>query len=77
MKNKSGQVAVAVTVNRIAVVVALCVISSAAAGRAQMPFVAVSGGATIGDLVGGGVSTDSRWGGTAGVSVGFRNWTTS
>jgi hypothetical protein len=74
MKNKSGQAVLAVQVNRIAVVVALCVIASAAAGSAQMPFVAVSGGATVGDLMGGGESTDSRWGGTAGVSVGFRSW---
>ena len=32
----------------------------------------ISGGATLSDFAGGGVSTSSRWGGTAGLGLGFR-----
>jgi hypothetical protein len=35
-------------------------------------FIALSGGATVGDLAGGGFSTSSRWGGTAGLQGGIR-----
>lgn len=41
---------------------------------AQMPFAAISGGATTGDLYGGAVNTRARWGGTAGLMFGVRNW---
>jgi hypothetical protein len=39
---------------------------------AQRGFGGVLGGATLGDLRGGGINTSSRWGGTAGIFVGFR-----
>jgi len=40
----------------------------------QISFVGLTGGATLGDLYGGGVNTDARWGGTVGVTAGVRNW---
>ncbi|KPK03330.1 MAG: hypothetical protein AMS20_10810 [Gemmatimonas sp. SG8_28] len=50
------------------------VLVATTAVQAQGAFVAVSGGATLGDLYGGVVNTDSRWGGTAGISLGYRNF---
>jgi hypothetical protein len=49
-------------------------IGLAVPAAAQGPFAAISGGATVGDLYGGAVNTDSRWGGTAGIAFGIRNW---
>lgn len=59
---------------RIGPVALLFALFTVSAARAQGGFVAVSGGATLGDLYGGAVNTDSRWGGTAGVSLGYQNW---
>ena len=62
------------SMNRIAVLLLVTVFSIPTVGEAQR-YVALSGGATVGDLgTGTSTSTDSRWGGTAGVSVQFVNW---
>jgi len=56
---------------------ALLCIGLATAGSAeaqQRVSVGITGGATVGDLYGGGVNTDSRWGGTVGVTAALRNW---
>lgn len=53
----------------------LVFLSLAQPAHAQVPFVGVSGGATVGDLFGGGINTSSRWGGTAGLFVGARTTT--
>jgi hypothetical protein len=55
-------------------VLALLGPAGAAAQGVAQTYVGVSGGATYGDLYGGAVNTDSRWGGTAGVFVGARTW---
>jgi hypothetical protein len=49
-------------------------IFAAPATAQQAKFVALSGGATYGDICCASVNTDSRWGGMAGVMVGMRNW---
>jgi hypothetical protein len=59
---------------RVTSLLVAVVLATATSGAAQVPFVTLSGGATVGDLVGGGTSTASRWGGAAGVSVGLRTW---
>jgi len=38
------------------------------------PFYGITGGATVGDLRGGSVNTDARWGGTVGITAGVRSW---
>ncbi len=40
--------------------------------HAQKQFVGITGGATLGDF--GSVSSNSRWGGTAGITLGYRNF---
>jgi len=56
-------------------IVALLAASPALAQNGLETFLGVLGGATVGDMSGGGISTDSRWGGTAGLFVGLRtNW---
>jgi Outer membrane protein beta-barrel domain len=40
--------------------------------QAQKQFVGITGGATVGDF--GSVSSNSRWGGTAGITLGYRNF---
>lgn len=56
---------------------------AAAAGFALLPttaaaqnsrFAGISGGATLSDMRGGLTNTNSRWGGTAGLFVGYRSW---
>jgi hypothetical protein len=56
----------------LTVVFSLLVASPVLAQRAGAMFGGVSGGATVGDLFGGSVNTDSRWGGTAGLFTGWR-----
>jgi len=46
--------------------------ASPALGQRGEAFVGVSGGATLSDLKGGSVDTNTRWGGTAGVMFGYR-----
>ncbi len=53
---------------------AAMLIATAPAAAQEETFVAISGGATVGDLYGGVVNTNSRWGGTAGIALGYRNW---
>ena len=63
-------------IGKTAVALSLALSLSLAPGaeaEAQQLFVGVTGGATYGDLFGGGINTDSRWGGTAGLTVGYRN----
>jgi hypothetical protein len=52
----------------------LTLVSMTSPVSAQRTLLAVSGGATIGDLSGDGVDTPSRWGGTAGVIVAHQGW---
>lgn len=40
----------------------------------QERFAGLAGGATLTDIAGPGFSTDSRWGATAGLLVGYRRW---
>jgi len=56
---------------------------AAAAGLSLLPataaaqnsrFAGISGGATLSDMRGGVTNTNSRWGGTAGLFVGYRSW---
>jgi len=56
---------------------------TAAAGLTLLPataaaqnsrFAGISGGATSSDMRGGVTNTNSRWGGTAGLFVGYRSW---
>jgi hypothetical protein len=58
--------------------VTLCCLLVPVGASAQVTrtFAGVLGGATVGDLGGGGgvLNTNSRWGGTAGVFVGAQNW---
>ncbi|UCF20637.1 MAG: outer membrane beta-barrel protein [Gemmatimonadota bacterium] len=61
-------------VRRVVMAAIVATLIATSSASAQQAFVAVSGGATVGDLYGGAINTDSRWGGTAGVSLGFRNW---
>jgi hypothetical protein len=56
----------------LAAFASLICVGSAQAQRAT--FVGLSGGATYGDLCCAAVNTDHRWGGTAGLMVGMRNW---
>jgi len=49
-------------------------LASATTARAQETFGGLAGGATATRIVGGGINTDTRWGGTAGIFVGYRNW---
>lgn len=58
----------------LGVILSLLVASPALAQRAGALFGGVSGGATVGDLFGGSVNTDSRWGGTAGLFAGWRTF---
>jgi len=54
-------------------VATLAAISVAPApAHAQKQFVGITGGATVGDF--GSVSSSSRWGGTAGITLGYRNF---
>lgn len=46
--------------------------TSPALGQRGAAFVGVSGGATLSDLKGGSMDTETRWGGTAGVMFGYR-----
>ena len=46
--------------------------SPATAQRGGEKMIGIQGGATTSDLFGGGVNTNSRWGGTAGIVTGFR-----
>jgi hypothetical protein len=59
---------------RITALALAAILATASVAQAQQTFVAISGGATTGDLYGGVINTDSRWGGTAGLAIGFRNW---
>jgi hypothetical protein len=60
--------------HRIGALALSLVLVAAAAVEAQGAFAALSGGATFGDLSGGVVNSDSRWGGTAGIALGYRNF---
>jgi hypothetical protein len=64
------------TLLALAAVVGLTVIPATAAAQLGK-FVGISGGATSSDMRGGFTNTSSRWGGTAGVFVGYRNWHTA
>lgn len=46
--------------------------SPASAQRGGNKMIGIQGGATTSDLFGGGVNTNSRWGGTAGIVTAFR-----
>jgi len=46
--------------------------SPALGQRGGAAFVGISAGATLGDLNGGSVDTETRWGGTAGLQFGYR-----
>ncbi|UCC81841.1 MAG: hypothetical protein JSW46_12615 [Gemmatimonadota bacterium] len=61
----------------LAAVLSVLVASPALAQRAGDIIGGVSGGATVGDLFGGSVNTDSRWGGTAGLFAGWRTFRNS
>jgi len=60
------------TVLSLAAFLCLTVASPAAAQRGGERMIGIQGGATTSDLFGGGVNTNSRWGGTAGIVMGFR-----
>ena len=60
-------------VHKLLMITALASLVYTAPAEAQTKFVAISGGATVGDLCCG-VNTSSRWGGTAGIAAGIRNW---
>ncbi len=53
----------------------LCLVLAkpASAQRGGDMMIGIQGGATTSDLYGGGVNTNSRWGGTAGIVAGFRS----
>jgi hypothetical protein len=67
---QSGQLAVL----RLALVVSMTLVLATNVHAQRRAFVGITGGATVGDLYGGGVNTDARWGGTAGLTAGVRNW---
>ena len=50
----------------------LIVANPANAQRGGDKVIGLQGGATTSDLYGGGINTNSRWGGTAGIVMGFR-----
>ena len=52
--------------------ISLLIAGTALAQRRGDTLVGVNGGATLSDLFGGSVNTNSRWGGTAGVFAAFR-----
>ncbi len=56
----------------LAALLCLAAASPAAAQRSGRRLIGIQGGATTSDLFGGGLNTNSRWGGTAGLFVGFR-----
>ncbi len=56
----------------LAAFLCLMVSSPAAAQRGGQKMIGIQGGATTSDLFGGGVNTNSRWGGTAGIVTAFR-----
>ncbi len=58
---------------RLVPLTALLSLAFAGSAAAQVKFAAISGGATYGDICCA-VNTDHRWGGTAGVTVGYRGW---
>lgn len=60
--------------HRLLWLAALASLAYADPAAAQTRFIAFSGGATYGDLCCGAVNSDHRWGGTAGLMVGMRNW---
>lgn len=60
-------------VHRLLMITAIASLAYAGPATAQTKFIAISGGATYGDLCCG-VNTSSRWGGTAGLTAGMRNW---
>jgi len=55
-----------------AVFLCLTSTSPATAQRSGRKLIGVQGGATTSDLFGGGINTNSRWGGTAGLFAAFR-----
>ncbi len=60
-------------VSCLAALLCLMITTPAAAQRVGDKYVGIQGGATTSDLYGGGVNTNSRWGGTAGIVAGFRS----
>ncbi len=60
-------------VHRLLMIAAIASLAYTAPAEAQTKFIALSGGATYGDICCG-VNTSSRWGGTAGITAGMRNW---
>ncbi len=59
---------------RVAFLVVVLLSSTAVAASAQRTLLAITGGATAGDLYGDAMDTPSRWGGTAGVIVAHQGW---
>lgn len=62
--------------NRRAMAVTMVLLGASGAGPAwaQEKFAGLAGGGTLTKIVGSGVSTDTRWGATAGFFVGYRRW---
>ena len=63
------------TILALAAATGLTVLPADAAAQVGK-FAGISGGATSSDMRGGVTNTSSRWGGTAGVFVGYRTWRT-
>jgi len=57
----------------LSLAVLLCLVdANPAAAQGSRQLIGIQGGATTSDLAGGGINTNSRWGGTAGIVTGFR-----
>lgn len=59
-------------IRRFSLAVATIAVVVVTPAHAQKQFVGITGGATVGDF--GSVSSNSRWGGTAGITLGYRNF---
>ena len=62
-------------ITRTLAVLALLLLATAGPADAQArTSIGITGGATVGDLYGGGINTDSRWGATVGLTAAVRNF---
>jgi len=65
----------AAALRSVVLLATIALLATTRAGAQQLhPFYGITGGATVGDLRGGSVNTDSRWGGTVGITAGVRSW---
>jgi hypothetical protein len=61
-------------VGTLAALILFSVLTAGTVDAQQRTSFGITGGATVGDLYGGGINTDSRWGATVGLTAGIRSF---